>query len=96
MVILVKYLEIPQTQEGLDEQQAACTAIGRRGNVKQFVDVKERQQQINDLTVLASVSQTIYLIQRLTLPQAFQLLAHASCRPTIDVAMSTLSTLTTT
>ena len=74
------YLKIFQTQKGLDKQQASCTAIRRGGNVKQFVDVKQGQKQINDTTVFTTVGQSTNLVQRLALLKRCQLLPHARCK----------------
>ena len=59
----VPYLEILQTQKGLDEQQASCTAIRRGSNVKQFVDIEQRQEKINDAIVFTAVGQPINFVQ---------------------------------
>jgi len=53
--------------------------IRRCRHVEQSVAVKQRQQQINDSVVLATVGQPMNLIQRLALSQRLQLLSHAGC-----------------
>jgi len=57
------YLEILQAQKRLDEQQASCTAIRRGGNVKQFVDIEEWQEKVDNTIMFTTVSQPINLVQ---------------------------------
>jgi len=74
----VPYLEILQAQEGLDEQQASCTAIRRGRNVKQLVCVEQRQEKVDDTIMFTIVCQPIHLIEWLALLKRCQLLPHAS------------------
>jgi len=77
------YLEILQAQKRLDEQQASCTAIRCGRNVKQFVNIEERQEKVDDAVVFTIVGQPINLVEWLTLLKRRQLLSHASCKSNI-------------